>query len=122
MSSTSAAARHSPSSPRESPTWPTARSFGNSVVLPDGKVLALGGQQYPVAFADTSAVRSPELWDPATGGFTTMAPEAVPRTYHSVALLLPDGRVFSGWRRAVRLLRHQPPERPDLHAAIPAEP
>ena len=39
---------------------------------------------------------SPELWNPATGKFTTMAPEAIPRTYHSVALLLPDGRVFSG--------------------------
>jgi galactose oxidase len=25
-----------------------------------------------------------------------MAPEAIPRTYHSVAILLPDGRVFSG--------------------------
>ena len=55
-----------------------ARSFGNSVVLPDGKVLTLGGQQHPDAFADTSAVRSPELWDPATGDFTMMAPEVVP--------------------------------------------
>ena len=72
-----------------------SRAFGNSVVLPDGKVLALGGQQYPVAFTDTSTVKSPELWDPATGDFTTMAPEAAPRAYHSVALLLPDGRVFS---------------------------
>ena len=25
-----------------------------------------------------------------------MAPEAIPRNYHSVAILLPDGRVFSG--------------------------
>ncbi|MEH0844874.1 discoidin domain-containing protein [Micromonospora sp. CPCC 205711] len=73
-----------------------ARSFGNGVVLPDGTVLALGGQQHPQAFTDTGAVTSPELWDPATGRFTTMAPEVEPRTYHSVALLLPDGRVFSG--------------------------
>jgi galactose oxidase len=36
------------------------------------------------------------LWDPATETFTTMAAAAVPRTYHSVALLLPDGRVFTG--------------------------
>jgi len=34
--------------------------------------------------------------DPATGNFTVMAPQAIPRTYHSVAVLLPDGRVFSG--------------------------
>ncbi len=73
-----------------------ARSFANSVVLPDGKVLILGGQQHPQGFTDTGAVLSPELWDPATGNFTIMAPEVVPRTYHSVAVLLPDGRVFSG--------------------------
>jgi galactose oxidase len=72
------------------------RSFSNSVVLPDGKVLVVGGQQHPQAFTDTGAVLSPELWDPTTGNFTVMAPEAIPRTYHSVAILLPDGRVFSG--------------------------
>ena len=38
----------------------------------------------------------PEMWDPATGAWSQMAPMAIPRTYHSVALLLPDGRVFSG--------------------------
>jgi galactose oxidase len=73
-----------------------ARSFCNSVVLPDGKVLVVGGQQHPQGFTDTGAVLSPELWDPTTGDFTIMAPEVVPRTYHSVAVLLPDGRVFSG--------------------------
>src|SRR5215475_6168350 len=72
------------------------RTFSNSVVLPDGKVLVVGGQQHPKAFTDTGAVLSPELWDPATGSFTVMAPETIPRTYHSVAILLPDGRVFSG--------------------------
>jgi galactose oxidase len=36
------------------------------------------------------------LWDPATQAFTALAPAAVPRTYHSVALLMPDGRVFTG--------------------------
>jgi galactose oxidase len=73
-----------------------ARSFINSVVLPDGEVLVLGGQQHPQGFTDTGAVLSPEMWDPATGKFTVMAPEAIPRPYHSVAVLLPDGRVFSG--------------------------
>jgi galactose oxidase len=73
-----------------------ARAFSNSVVLPDGKVLVVGGQQHPQTFTDTGAVLSPELWDPATGNFTVMAPEEIPRTYHSVAILLPDGRVFSG--------------------------
>ena len=73
-----------------------ARSFSNSVVLPDGKVLVVGGQQHPQGFTDTGAAMSPELWDPATGHFSAMAPDVIPRTYHSVAVLLPDGRVFSG--------------------------
>jgi galactose oxidase len=36
-----------------------------------------------------------ELWDPVSEQFTTMATMTVPRTYHSIALLMPDGRVFS---------------------------
>jgi galactose oxidase len=36
------------------------------------------------------------MWDPATETFTTLPSSWVPRTYHSVALLLPDGRVFTG--------------------------
>jgi galactose oxidase len=73
-----------------------ARSFINSAVLPDGSVVVVGGQAHAKAFTDTGAAQAPELWDPATGRFTVLAPEAVPRTYHSVAVLLPDGRVFSG--------------------------
>jgi galactose oxidase len=72
------------------------RAFSNSIVMPDGKVIVLGGQPYPKPFTDTGAVLNPEIWDPATGKFTLMAPEAAPRTYHSVAALLPDGRIFSG--------------------------
>ncbi|HEY4569965.1 MAG TPA: galactose oxidase-like domain-containing protein, partial [Kribbella sp.] len=72
------------------------RTFINSAVLPDGSVLVLGGQEYAKPFTDTGAAQAPELWDPATGRFTILAPEAVPRTYHSVAALLPDGRIFSG--------------------------
>ncbi|MFI5893162.1 discoidin domain-containing protein [Actinoplanes sp. NPDC051513] len=71
------------------------RSFQNSVVLPDGKVLVIGGENYAVPFSDNTAVLNAELWDPVSEGFTTMATMTVPRTYHSVALLLPDGRVFS---------------------------
>ncbi|RLK58325.1 galactose oxidase [Actinokineospora cianjurensis] len=72
------------------------RAFANSVVLPNGRVVVIGGQQRPVPFSDQTAVLTAELWNPATGTFTALAPVAVPRTYHSVANLLPDGRVFSG--------------------------
>jgi galactose oxidase len=73
-----------------------ARAFANSVVLPDGKVLVVGGQARAVPFSDDTSVLNAELWNPATETFTTMAAASVPRNYHSVALLLPDGRVFSG--------------------------
>jgi galactose oxidase len=73
-----------------------ARSFANSVVLPDGKVVVFGGQNYAVPFSDNTAVLTPEMWNPATETFVSLAPALVPRTYHSVALLLPDGRVFTG--------------------------
>jgi hypothetical protein len=71
-----------------------ARGFGNSVVLPNGQVVVVGGQTYDEPFTDTDAVLVPELWDPSTQLFQTLAPMATPRTYHSVALLLPDGRVW----------------------------
>jgi galactose oxidase len=73
-----------------------ARAYSNSVVLPDGSVVVIGGQSYPVPFSDQTSVLQPELWNPATGRFTRLAAMAVPRNYHSVANLLPDGTVFSG--------------------------
>jgi large repetitive protein len=71
------------------------RAFHNSVVLPNGQVLIVGGQTFAVAFNDNTSVLVPELFDPVTETFTTLPPISVPRTYHSVALLLPDGRVMS---------------------------
>ena len=72
-----------------------ARVFHNSVVLPNGQVLIVGGQTYANAFTDNFAVLRPELFDPVTETFTLMPPIAVGRNYHSVALLLPDARVMS---------------------------
>jgi hypothetical protein len=40
-------------------------------------------------------VKIPELYDPASGTWTAMAPQQGGRMYHSTALLLPDGRVLS---------------------------
>ncbi len=73
-----------------------ARGFHNSVVLPNGQVIVIGGMPNPVAFSDFNAVLAPELWDPTTKTWSSLASMQVPRNYHSVALLLPDGRVFSG--------------------------
>ena len=73
-----------------------ARRQINATVLPDGTVLVTGGTSGPGFNDRAGAVYSAELWDPATGQFTTLASMAVPRWYHSTAVLLPDGRLFSG--------------------------
>jgi len=71
-----------------------ARAYGNGVVLPDGQVLVVGGLDNGKAFSDAGAVLAPELWNPATETWSDVAAMATPRTYHSVALLMPDARVF----------------------------
>ncbi len=72
------------------------RAYANGVVLPGGNVLVIGGQTHAAQFNDDKSVLVPELWSPVTEQFTPLAPMDTPRNYHSVALLLPDGRVFSG--------------------------
>ncbi len=76
-------------------TYP--RAYHNSVVLPDGKVVIIGGQTHGKTFHDDYGVLLPELWDPETEKFTVLdkSPILVARNYHSVAHLLPDGRVMS---------------------------
>jgi galactose oxidase len=72
-----------------------ARRQHNLTLLPDGKVLVTGGSG-GYGFDNASYPVYPgEIWDPATGAWTTMASITVYRGYHSTALLLPDGRVLS---------------------------
>jgi galactose oxidase len=73
-----------------------ARAFANVVVLPDGKILITGGQGWAEGFTDIAPIFTPELFDPVTKTFTELTAEAIPRNYHSVSILLPDGTVFSG--------------------------
>ena len=71
-----------------------ARRHHNLTVLPTGDVLATGGTA-GTGFNDLSQmVRPAEIWNPTTGIWATMASSSVDRAYHSVALLLPDGRVL----------------------------
>jgi hypothetical protein len=72
-----------------------ARVVHNSVVLPNGQVVVLGGQTRLLIFSNDYAVLPPELFDPVTETFTVLPQMAVPRNYHSVAILLADGRVLS---------------------------
>lgn len=73
-----------------------ARGMHNSVVLPTGEVLVIGGVAQPASFTDDRSVLVPELWNPQTELFTRLPAMRTPRNYHSVALLLQDGRVFAG--------------------------
>ncbi len=72
-----------------------ARRQTNLTILPDGKVLVTGGSSQCGFTNETGAVFTAEVWDPATGAWTTLAPAGVVRVYHSTTALLPDGRVLS---------------------------
>jgi hypothetical protein len=90
------------------PTWTYTgsmvtggRKLHNATLLADGTVLVSGGSrgtESPNENPNTSPSNPAyacELWDPATGTWTTMASLTKIRTYHSIALLLPDARVLS---------------------------
>lgn len=80
-----------------------ARMLANTVVLPDGKVLIVGGG---AAFKYTGPVKVPELFDPGTQTWAPMAPQQGGRMYHATALLLPDGRVLSAGQDSGGLARY----------------
>jgi hypothetical protein len=72
-----------------------ARANVNAVLLPDGTIFIVGGQRAGKwNFTDPDPVLEGEIFDPVTGTFTPTAPMLFPRQYHSVAVLLPDGRVL----------------------------
>lgn len=72
-----------------------ARKFHNGVILPNGEVLVVGGNTSGLKFRDLGTILPAEIWNPDTRKWRTVASISVPRNYHSVALLLKDGRVFS---------------------------
>ena len=72
-----------------------ARSMQDSVVLPNGEVLVIGGNSSGIQFSDEGTQIVPEIWNPDTGQWTLLAPHNKPRNYHTTALLLKDGRVAS---------------------------
>ncbi len=67
-----------------------ARSDHTATLLPDGRVLIVGGGAFP---AEGAATRSAELWDPATSAFSPAGSLAQGRDSHT-ATVMPDGRVL----------------------------
>jgi hypothetical protein len=83
---------------RPAAAWQIPRSHANTVLLPDESMVTVGGglgvNENLYAFSD--AQRQVELFDPSSGQWRLGAAQQEGRTYHSAALLLPDGRVMSG--------------------------
>src|SRR5215472_2104162 len=75
------------------PSMSQPRVEMNAVILPDGKVLALGGSIYDEDIP--SASLNADLYDPTSNTFSPAGAYVYPRLYHSVALLLPDATVWS---------------------------
>lgn len=72
-----------------------ARSLCNSVVLPNGHVVVIGGMTSTRLFSDQGAIYSAEIWNPTTGQFQQLSNMKVPRVYHSAAILGRDGRIIA---------------------------
>ncbi len=91
--------------PLGGPSHPPRRIHGNVVLLPTGEVLAVGGvagvPQPGGGFLplDSTAVLEPEIYNPFTNAWSALTTPQdrarVPRNYHSVTLLMPDGRVWT---------------------------
>ncbi len=71
---------------------PQPRTNMNSVLLPDGTILVVGGNQ--VDQFTTPTLQS-LLYNPANDTWTPLASQTLRRGYHSTAILLADGRVLS---------------------------
>ena len=65
------------------------RADAAATLLPDGRVLVMGGNPGPTRYATASA----ELYDPATGTWAVTASMAEAR-FHAIAIPLLDGRVL----------------------------
>lgn len=75
------------------PALKYARMHHSAVILPDRTVFVCGGSG--MGESGAMAAKAGEIYNPATNTWTEAASEEVVRLYHSVALLLPDGRVIS---------------------------
>ncbi|SAL86437.1 exported oxidase [Caballeronia arvi] len=78
------------------PHWQQARHNGNTVILPDGTLFTVGGNQQPTTY-DAPLFESELYNKPAndpTGQWMQVAPHVIQAAYHSSAILLPDATVL----------------------------
>lgn len=77
------------------PPIDAAKMYVSAVILPDGRVLQTGGATGYRLNPDSTFVRTTQILDPKTMQWAKAPDATVGRTYHSGALLLPDGRVLT---------------------------
>ena len=78
------------------PKWQQARHNANTVMLPDGKMLTVGGNKGVYGYEDPefSTEMYSKATDDTTGTWQFMAPHTIQAAYHSTAILLPDATVL----------------------------
>jgi hypothetical protein len=81
---------------RDYPKWNTQRHNANTIILPDGKLLTVGGNSANSNYGGT--LFNAELYSgPANnvnGAWIEVVPHSIPAAYHSSAILLPDATVL----------------------------
>jgi hypothetical protein len=80
-----------------------ARMHHNAVILPDRTVFVCNGSR--VSEDVNQSNLAPEIYNPATNTWTVLSndsPTINGRVYHSVALLLPDGKVLTAGGNPIR--------------------
>jgi Domain of unknown function (DUF1929)/Fibronectin type III domain len=70
------------------------RIYHTLTMLADGTVLAIGGAANSDQDVITTGVLPTEIWNPATETWSTAAPIAAARNYHSTAILMPNATVL----------------------------
>ncbi|HBR99309.1 MAG TPA: hypothetical protein DD979_18320, partial [Gammaproteobacteria bacterium] len=72
-----------------------SRTNHDAIVLPNGEVLIVGGNSNGILFNDADSIMHAEVWNPTQGQWRTLGRLNIPRNYHSIGILLQDGRVLA---------------------------
>lgn len=84
--------------PSAFPSLNVARMVANTVLMPDGAVLVLGGctgLDYFTAYPNPTVEMRPEIYRRPANAWTLQSPQSSARMYHSTAALLPSGNVVT---------------------------
>jgi hypothetical protein len=89
----------------------TPRWLSDGVLLSTGQVWTVNGgdRDHLETPGIDYANKSTEMWDPATNKWTVLEPQAHRRSYHTTAVLMPDGRVLVGGHAPVGALLYGQP-------------